>query len=84
MVTRNQGVLELVGQSQSTFGNSSDVETCGTMRWGAMVAYTAARAFATSLLNLRLGGRADGEVPGPHHPGGGERGPSSWVFESDG
>ena len=39
------------------------VEQTWRMRWGAMLACTAARAFAASLLNLRLGGGADGEVP---------------------
>ena len=39
------------------------VEQAWRMRWGSMLACTAARAFATSLLNLRLGGGADGEVP---------------------
>ena len=39
------------------------VEQAWRMRWGAMLACTAARAFAASLLNLRLGGGADGEVP---------------------
>ena len=39
------------------------VEQAWRMRWGAMLACTAARAFAASLLNLRLGGGVDGEVP---------------------
>ena len=39
------------------------VEQAWRTRWGAMLACTAARAFAASLLNLRLGGGADGEVP---------------------
>ena len=39
------------------------VEQAWRMRWDAMLACTAARAFAASLLNLRLGGGVDGEVP---------------------
>ena len=33
------------------------------MRWAATLACNAARAFAVSLLGLKVGGGADGDVP---------------------
>ena len=36
------------------------------LRWGAILACAAARAFAASLLELRFGGGADGDVPSTH------------------
>ena len=39
------------------------VEQAWRLRWGAMLACTAARAFAASLLDMRLGEGVDGDVP---------------------
>ena len=42
------------------------VEQAWRMRWAANLACSAARAFAASLLGLRVGGDADGNVPWAH------------------
>ena len=42
------------------------VEQAWRMRWAATLACSAARAFATSILDLRVGGGADGDVPRSH------------------
>ena len=39
------------------------VEQAWRLRWGAMLACTAARAFAASLLDMRFGGGVDGDDP---------------------
>ena len=41
-------------------------EQAWRLRWGAMLSCTAARAFAASLLDLRLGGGVDGDVNNTH------------------
>ena len=46
------------------------VEQAWRLRWGAMLACTAARAFAASLLDMRLGGGVDRGCS--HHSGSGE------------
>ena len=42
------------------------VEQAWRMRWAATLACSAARAFAASILDLRVGGGADGDVPRSH------------------
>ena len=76
LVRRDQGVLEPVGQSQSTFGNSSDAETCGTGMENALgrnVGLRSGSCFCHFLAEPAFGRRR--RWGGPHHPGGGERGP---------
>ena len=41
-------------------------EQAWRLRWGAILGCAAARAFAASLLELRSGGGADGDVPSTH------------------
>ena len=76
MVRRDQGVPEPAGQSQSTFGNSSDAETCGTGMENALgrnVGLHSGSCFCRFLAEPAFGRRR--RWRGPHHPGGGERGP---------
>ena len=42
------------------------LEQAWRMRWAATLACSAARAFAASILDLRVGGGADGDVPRSH------------------
>ena len=42
------------------------VEQAWRLRWGGILACAAARAFAASLLDLRLAGGVDGDVPASH------------------
>ena len=75
MVRRDQGVLEPAGQSQSTLGNSSDAETCGTGMENALgrnAGLHSGSCFCRFLAELAFGWRR--RRGGPHHPGGGERG----------
>ena len=44
----------------------SEPEQAWRSRWASTLACSAARAFAASLLNLRVGGGADGNVPRTH------------------
>ena len=76
MVRRDQGVLEPAGQSQSTFGYSSDAETCGTGMENALgrnAGLHSGSCFCSFLAEPAFGRRR--RRGGPHHSGGGERGP---------